>query len=547
MTGLYMMAAIALIALIGAGTYALVDRYFGTTTDLALHHRMAEQFQVLGAQLPAELAAAESEWYGSHGGDSMTGEVGARLSTPSPTSTGTSSGHEDREGGEDREESEGQSYEGGSPRAGNGEDEQEEESREDGQQERNADHAYQGELAAIFVIAVTAQGKVYTGTDSPSMESIDGKSYSPAPISVDREAVAVAMQQGRDLRTVSTDRGLRVRLLTYRLPETVQVPRIPEAASGTTATGTTAIAAMQLGRVLNDQERVLDQLLLGLVVLSSVSALLLGVASWWLAGRALRPAQQAWDRQQAFVANASHELRTPLTLMRAGTEVALRSVPPSDEVLRPLLQDVLGESDHMARLIEDLLLLSRLDAGKLPMNLESVPIQEMLHDVERHLSRPAAERGIDLVVAGARSEGGEIGRNAAVMADRTRLRQVLLILLDNALRHTPSGGSVRIEVRPSSDKQDGRAAGRSGRSARWAEIAVADTGSGIAPEDLPHVFERFYQAEAGRGASPAGSGLGLSIARALVEAQHGHISIQSRPGQGTRVTLLMPSMPPVED
>jgi signal transduction histidine kinase len=540
MTGLYMLAAVALIALIGAGTYVLVDRYFGTTTDLALHHRMAEQFQQLGAQMPAELAAAEREWYGSHGVGSVVGEGNSRLPSPTPSPTTASSTHED---GEDGDESAGESDVGENRSESNGEDEE---------KERNIDHAYQGELAAIFVIPVTAEGQVYTGTDSPAMESAGGMSYSPAPISVDQEAVAAAMQQGRDLRTVGTNRGLRVRLLTYKLPDILP---IPEVAGATATNGTTGLAAMQLGRVLNDQERVLDQLLLGLVVLSGISALLLGAASWWLAGRALRPAQQAWDRQQAFVANASHELRTPLTLMRASTEVALRSVAPSDEVLRPLLQDVLGESDHMARLIEDLLLLSRLDAGRLPMNLGSVPLRDVLADVERHVGRLAAERGIDLVVVGAGGAGGAGERvgATAVVVDRARLRQVLLILLDNALRHTPSGGSVRLEAYASSDTQartgsgahagwDGRTAERSGHAGRWVQITVADTGSGIAPEDQPHVFERFFQAEASRGTSKAGSGLGLSIARALVEAQHGRLSIQSEPGQGTRVTLLMPSV-----
>jgi signal transduction histidine kinase len=291
--------------------------------------------------------------------------------------------------------------------------------------------------------------------------------------------------------------------------------------------------ALQVGRTLTDQDRVLQQLLMGLLVLSGASALLLGLASWWLSGRSLKPAQEAWERQQAFVANASHELRAPLTLMRANAEVALRrahtaqaSVPALpgasssravDSEQRLLLQDMVQEVDHMSLLVDDLLLLSRLDAGQLQLQRQPLEAAELLEGVRRQVSALGEQRGVDVVVDGA---------SGTIMGDQARLRQVLLILLDNALRHTPAGGKVALSARPD------------GHNVR---LVVADTGEGIPPGHLPHVFERFYRASSERGEEAGGSGLGLSIARALVDAHHGHIGISSAPGKGTTVEMMLPA------
>jgi signal transduction histidine kinase len=146
-----------------------------------------------------------------------------------------------------------------------------------------------------------------------------------------------------------------------------------------------------------------------------------------------------------------------------------------------------------------------------------VPLPAMLADVQRQVGRLAAERGVQVVIEDAQ------GR---VQADPTRLRQVLLILLDNALKHTPAGGNIRLT------------AGPQGHSV---QIGVTDTGSGIAPEHLAHVFERFYQAHQARSGGESGTGLGLAIAKGLIEAQHGRIVISSQVGRGTQVTLTLPA------
>ncbi|MBI3363269.1 MAG: HAMP domain-containing histidine kinase [Chloroflexi bacterium] len=452
LTLLYLFAASALILLVGGGAYWLIGRYFQTATDLALQHKMALEFQLLGAPLPPELAAADRAWYTSRG----RGYPAA--TTPVNAGGSEAAGTSDGEGGEN-------------PAS-----------------ENAVEDAYDGELAAIFVLPLSADAKLL----------FDPNSFAP-PIAPDSQAAAAALAQSRDWRTVRLSNGSRVRLLTYRL---------------TTSNGG---IVLQLGRTLSDQDRVLNQLLLGLLGLGGASAVALSVASWWLAGRSLIPAQQAWEKQQAFMANASHELRTPLTLMRASAEVAQRGLPDVEVDRRALLGDVLQECDHMTRLVEDLLLLSRLDAGRLTLERRDISLSELLTDVQRQMGRVSDERGVQLHLGEA---------TGTARADPTRLRQVLLVLLDNALRHTPAGGSISVEARP---------------QGKHVQLTVTDTGMGIPPRDVPQVFERFYRAKSNGKAQNEGTGLGLAIAKALVEAQGGQIRLESREGKGTRVTLIMQS------
>ncbi len=451
LTALYLLAALALVALVSGGTYQLLAYYFQSTTDLALQYRLAREMQRLGAPLPARLEAADHEWRASR----------SRLAgLPAPVNSG-------------------------------GDREQEDESGEHAEQvEDEAPHEedYDGELAAIFVLPLSAQGQLLS---DPALFGL--------PNLPEAEAAQAAQRSGSDWRTVRLDNGVRVRLLSYAVPNS------------------TAPAVLQAGRALADQDRVLNQLLAGLLALGGASTVLLGAGSWWLAGRSLVPTQRAWEHQQTFVANASHELRTPLTLLRASAEVAQRTLPPGEADGRELLDDVLHECDHMSRLVEDLLLLSRLDAGRLALERSALALPELFAEVQRQVGRLAEARGVNLEA--------DAPPQARALGDPTRLRQVLLILLDNALRHTPAGGSIALSAQA---------------RGRQVEIVVSDTGSGIAPEHLPHVFERFYRANGGEG---AGSGLGLAIAHALVTAQQGQIRIESEAGQGTRVTLTLPAAP----
>jgi len=473
-----MLASVFLIVLIGGATYRLMDSYFQSTTDAALLHKLALELRVRGVPLSPEIIAADRDWYANHGGTV-------------PTSGTVTGGGQDQKGGSNEAEDGSTGTAGTTESAGESE----------GPDEHELEGAFDGDLAAIFVIPVAADGQQVTGGQTTAS--------TVAPIGIDRDGLKAAMEGKVDWRTIQVSSGTRVRLLTYKLP------------------GNDAPAALQLGRTLGDQDRVMNRLVFGLVGLSALSMLLLGVCSWWLAGRSLRPAQQAWERQQAFVANASHELRTPLTFMRASTEVAMRQLPASDMENRELLNDVVKECDYMGRLVEDLLLLSRLDAGQLRLERTAVSVQDLFSDVSRQMGRVAQEKGVRLEAGQAR------GR---IVADPTRLRQVLLILIDNSLRHTPAEGSIQLAAQQQGSQM---------------QLSVTDTGSGIAAEHLPHLFERFYHVTQKRSLGGAaltpgekekdGSGLGLSIARGLVEAQHGHIWIESKPRQGTRAVISLPA------
>ncbi|MFQ3663971.1 MAG: ATP-binding protein [Chloroflexaceae bacterium] len=505
LTLLYTLAALILVALVGGGAYLVVARYFQQVTDLALRHKMAHEFNALNAPLPADLVSADRDW------SLIRNEPGllSRQRTAAPLSEAEAvkravayhgNGPPERV---EREEKRGREvYEVRFPDGAKVIVDRSSGAILDveGRAERREEYApplppaapdaplaYDGELAAIFVLPLDASGKVLFNPNPAA-----------APLGPDRQALEAALSRGSDERTVSLSDGQRVRLLTYRLTR----PDGP--------------AALQLGRVLSDQERVLWQLALGLLVLGSLSMGLLGAASWWLAGRALRPAQAAWERQQRFIASASHELRTPLTLIRASAEVALRNVAPEDADQRELLGDVLAESDHMRRLVDDLLTLSRLDSGQLPLSLAAVEVPPFLAEVQRQVARLGVERGVTVMLEEAAGE---------VCADVDRLRQVLLIIFDNALRHTPSGGRITLAATP---------------RGREVHFRVTDTGSGIAPEHLPHIFERFYRVDPARGRASGNAGLGLSIAKALITAMGGQIGVTSAPGQGTTVWFTLP-------
>jgi signal transduction histidine kinase len=346
------------------------------------------------------------------------------------------------------------------------------------------------ELAAIAVLPLDASGRLLFNPNNLDL-----------PLNPDQEAFQTALAHGSDLRTITLDDGRRARLLTYRL------------------TRSDGPAALQLVRELSDQDQVLNQLFVGLITLGTFSMALVGATSWWLAGRALRPAQEAWERQQRFIASASHELRAPLTLIRASAEVALRDLPPDESDQRALLHDVLAESDHMRRLVDDLLTLTRLDSGQLTLTKETIDLTALLASIQRQAARLGEQRGVAVELA-------DVG--GLVQADTERLQQVVLIALDNALRYTPAGGRITLAATPTE---------------RTVQIRVADTGCGIAPEHLPHIFERFHRADPARGRENSNAGLGLSIAKGLVEAMGGRIAVESTVGVGTTVVISLPRAP----
>jgi signal transduction histidine kinase len=268
------------------------------------------------------------------------------------------------------------------------------------------------------------------------------------------------------------------------------------------------------------EERTLNALVLVLVVGGAVALVVASGVGAAYASRALVPIRQslvsqreALRRQREFAADASHELRTPLTVIRVSVDDLERH--PKDPVAEvgTALTDIREEVDHMTAMVEDLLLLARSDSGA--MELERVPVD--LGDVASSgasaLTRVAADRGVGLVVDPVPAE---------VVGDPARLRQLVGILVDNALRHAPGGSQVGVRVRAEAGN---------------AILVVEDEGPGIRPEDLPRVFDRFYRAA---GAPGGGTGLGLAIAAWIVERHGGRIAAANHEPHGARFTVQLP-------
>lgn len=231
---------------------------------------------------------------------------------------------------------------------------------------------------------------------------------------------------------------------------------------------------------------------------------------------AYQQVEQALEMQRRFVADVSHELRTPLTTLNGNVELLRRDPPISIEDRSEVLADMASESQRLIRLVNDLLALARADAS-LPLQSEPVPIRPIVEEVCRQARLLAPDREIAC----------DATLDVIVLAQADALKQILLILLDNALKHTDEALAVTSEV------LDGCVA-----------VSVRDSGPGIAPDLLPYLFERFSRGKASGGnlgtGPDAGTGLGLAIAKALVDAQGGAITVESRAGQGSVFTVTLP-------
>ena len=229
---------------------------------------------------------------------------------------------------------------------------------------------------------------------------------------------------------------------------------------------------------------------------------------------------RALDRMKTkFISNVSHELRTPATSILLYAHL-LRKGP--QEEAQTYLGALEQEARHQARLIESILQLSRIDAGRLDLSLQAVPLNDVVAEAVAAQQQIAIQHGLSLKFKPCEP-------SPQVNIDIQRLRQVIDNLLVNALHYTPQGGQVTV----STDRA--RAEGRS-----WATVTVRDTGIGIPEDELPHIFERFYRGETPQRHQISGTGLGLPIARELIEMHGGHITVESREGEGSAFTVWLP-------
>lgn len=242
--------------------------------------------------------------------------------------------------------------------------------------------------------------------------------------------------------------------------------------------------------------------------------------------------ERVMEDQRAFVANAAHELRTPLTTIRLRAEALAEGAKDDPEVAPRFLNDIVSETDRLSRLVGQLLDLSRIETGLVKPRREPVNLGSIARDVIDELTPKANENNVAVAI----NTPADL---PAVNADVDQIRRVFINLVGNALKFTPAGGRIQIDLQP---KRQPRAMTQL-PSGDWVVASVSDTGAGILPEDLPHIFERFYRSEkslAFNEESANGTGLGLAIVKSIVDAHRGRIWVESQASKGTTITFALP-------
>jgi len=226
--------------------------------------------------------------------------------------------------------------------------------------------------------------------------------------------------------------------------------------------------------------------------------------------------EESFSRQRQFTADASHELRTPLAIMQAEATLALSKERAPDDY-RKALETISQESDYMSSVIGKLLFLARSDAGKEQLNFEDVDLKELIIGLAANIEAFAQDKGIKFTV--------DTKDDVNVSGDKVKLRQLFTNILENAVRYTPADGKISISLL---EKESN------------AVVSISDTGIGIPPEHLPHIFERFYRVDKARARADGGVGLGLAIAKIIAESHKGKIQVESEVGKGTTFIVSIP-------
>ena len=337
--------------------------------------------------------------------------------------------------------------------------------------------------ADVFVLLLGPNGEIAANPSDVPTEGLP-----------DRASIEAAMRSGDDWRGYSVGtQDLRVR--------TTAVYR-----------NGSLIGFVQAGKSVEDRDASLRTLVIVIAGGGLTGLALATIGGLFVAGIAILPVKRSYNRQREFVADASHELRTPLAVIRVNAESSAGSNAAGEA-----MGDIADEAAYMTRLLDDLLLLAASDREGIELKLARVDLADVVRHTARAVSGLAATSGIALTV--------DAENDVPVDVDAERIRQVVLILLDNALKYSSRGGSIVI---------------RAARAGDDAMVTVTDTGIGIGPDDVERVFDRFYRVDKARSRALGGAGLGLSIAREIVDAHHGTLKIESELGRGTTVTLRLP-------
>lgn len=276
---------------------------------------------------------------------------------------------------------------------------------------------------------------------------------------------------------------------------------------------------LQVGRSLKDLDSRLAALKFVLLVGLPITVILIGVSSWWLAGKAVRPIFYSHQQMQQFTADVAHELRTPLTAILATLDSTLRLSNLTELEVRDTLKTIERQVGRFYELVKDLLLLSRLEQHTLDSNPQSLCLNNLMSDLIEEFSALAAFANLKLV-SNVRSP-----EPLYIFADEDQICRLFSNLIINAIQYTSPGGCITLKL----TKED-----------RHAVFEVSDTGIGISHDAQVYVFDRFYRVKSDRSRQTGGTGLGLSIARAIAEGHGGSIGVQSEVGKGSTFTIRLP-------
>lgn len=273
-------------------------------------------------------------------------------------------------------------------------------------------------------------------------------------------------------------------------------------------------------------EETKSRLVLFLVMINSVILVTSALAGYFLAGRTLEPIENSLEEQKRFVADASHELRTPLTALKTSLEVALRDKKMTLTDAKKVLDDNLEEVENLKSLSDKLLSLARYQSNGHSLSFKEVNIKEVVEKAIKKITPLAKEKEIGLESKVAFRRNSSMQASQKLMGNEESLEEMLLIFLDNGVKYTPKGGKVAVETLV---------------SGKWLVVRVKDTGIGIAKDELPHIFDRFYRAEQSRSKEKvSGFGLGLSLAKKIIEIHKGTVEVESVLGKGTSFTIKLP-------
>ncbi|MBW4652338.1 MAG: HAMP domain-containing histidine kinase [Kaiparowitsia implicata GSE-PSE-MK54-09C] len=274
------------------------------------------------------------------------------------------------------------------------------------------------------------------------------------------------------------------------------------------------------------------QLIRDLALGTGLTVAVVGLMGWLLSGLAIAPVRESYQRLKQFTADASHELRNPIAVIQTNVQVALADPNPDVVLQQQQLQVIERLTRRLGRLVDDLLFLARQDSSMTRPRQDMVALDGLLQEVVEEQQAIAADKSIPIALTVV--DAAQLG---AVAGDRDQLMRLFTNLISNAVQYTPSGGAITVTLQA--------AKAHSGQL----QVSIQDTGVGIASDALPYVFDRFYRVDPARSHASGsgdrtpptpGSGLGLAIAKTIAERHQGEIHLESRPDQGTTVTLFLP-------